>query len=276
MIQNFTRIHIFDVEHGECSAIETPSGHLMLIGVGHNSSTNWRPSTWLQQRRQKPSVIVLSNLDHDHLSDLPNFSSAHLRPEFIKSNHYIDPEWIRSMKIAQSGGIHPAVHTALEWMGTTYSGGLTDVEYGLEKNYFYHSPTKFQDTNNLSVVTFLRYSNCGVMFPGDIELAGWREFLRDPFFVECLRKTNILIASHHGRSGGYCEDIFAYCKPDTVIISDKSRIHGTQHHNLYDKHCGGLDFSGKTRKVITTRNDGKITIEIPEAENYKVYINQLY
>src|SRR5215471_17396313 len=70
-LRSFMRVHIFDVEHGECNALETPSGELILIGVGHNSSTNWRPSSWLKQRRQRPSWIILSNLDRDHLSDLP-------------------------------------------------------------------------------------------------------------------------------------------------------------------------------------------------------------
>lgn len=67
--------YIFDVEHGECNAIETPSGHLILIGAGHDSSTNWRPSTWLKQREQRPHCIVLNNIDEDHLSDLSNFES---------------------------------------------------------------------------------------------------------------------------------------------------------------------------------------------------------
>src|SRR5947209_4493698 len=67
------RVHIFDVEHGEYSAIETPTGHLLLIGAGHNPTTNWRPSAWVQKRNQPPACMVLTNLDRDHLSDLPNF-----------------------------------------------------------------------------------------------------------------------------------------------------------------------------------------------------------
>ena len=31
------RIHIFDVEHGACAAIETPTGHLLMIDCGHKS-----------------------------------------------------------------------------------------------------------------------------------------------------------------------------------------------------------------------------------------------
>ncbi|WP_148202546.1 hypothetical protein [Syntrophus aciditrophicus] len=269
------KIHIFDVEHGECNAIETPSGHLFLIGTGHNSSTNWRPSTWVSWRNQRPHCIVLTNLDKDHLSDLSNFE-PHLRPDTIKRNDYVNPQWIEDMKYEESGEVHSGVQTALDWMSNVFNGEVITPDYGMEKLFFYHSPILFQDTNNLSVVTFVRYNNIGIMFPGDIETAGWKEFLKDPSFVNCLLRTNILIASHHGRETGYCSEIFNYCRPDAVIISDKSIVHGTQSHDLYSQHCSGLDFGGKIRKVLTTRNDGKITIDLPAIGPYTVYINQSY
>jgi beta-lactamase superfamily II metal-dependent hydrolase len=265
------RIHIFDVEHGECSAIETPSEDLILIGLGRNSSTGWRPSAWVQQRNQRPSCVVLSNLDRDHVSDVESFE-LHLRPDSIKSNHYLHPVWVRNLKIAECGEVDAAVEAALNWMANVYTGGSVTPAYGMELNYFYNSPAQFQDTNNLSVVTFVRYTSCGLLFPGDLETAGWKELLKNQTFVGCLARTNILVASHHGRQTGYCEDIFQFCKPDAVIISDKPVVHGTQEHDLYSRHCGGLNFSGTIRKVLTTRNDGKITIDIPVFGSYTVAI----
>ncbi len=269
------RVHIFDVEHGECSAIETPSGELILIGAGHNSSTNWRPSNWLRQRQQKPHCLVLSNLDKDHLSDLPNFE-PHIRPTSIKRNNYVNPDWIERLKIAQSGEVHDSVQTALSWMRDVFTGESITPDYGMEKVFFHHSPLTFQDTNNLSVVTFIAYNNVGIMFPGDIETAGWKKFLEDQNFQGCLARTNILIASHHGRRTGYCNEVFRYCRPHAVIISDKSVMHETQEHNLYAQHCSGLNFGGTIRQVLTTRNDGKITIDIPPSGSYTVHINQSY
>lgn len=269
------RVHIFDVEHGECNAIETPSGELILIGAGHNSSTNWRPSNWLRQRQQIPHCLVLSNLDKDHLSDLPSFE-PHIRPVSIKRNDYVNPDWIEMLKIAQSGEVHGSIQTALSWMRDIFTGGPISPNYGMEKMFFHHSPLTFQDTNNLSVVTFIAYNNVGIMFPGDLETVGWKKFLEDQNFQVCLTKTKILIASHHGRRTGYCNEIFRYCKPDVVIVSDKSVMHETQEHNLYDQHCSGLNFGGTIRKVLTTRNDGKITIDIPPFGLYTVYVNQSY
>ncbi len=254
------RIHIFDVEHGECSAIETPSGELILIGAGHNLSTNWKPSDWLKSRNQRPHCLVLSNLDRDHLSDLPSFEPG-IRPVSIKHNNSVSPDWVENLKTEESGEVHDSIKTALHWVRNVFTGESINPDYGMEKMFFYHSPTKFQDTNNLSVVTFVSYNNISIMFPGDLETAGWQEFLKDQNFLTYLRRTNIFIASHHGRE---------------VIISDKPVVHGTQDHDLYSQHCSGLDFSGTNRKVLTTRNDGKITIEVPSTGSYTVYINQAY
>lgn len=269
------KVHIFDVEHGECNIIETPTGHIIMIGVGHNDSTGWRPSNWLKQRSQSPHCIVLSNLDRDHLSDLPSFE-PNIRPSTIKHNNYINPDWVENLKIQESREVDESVQTALHWVRNVFIGPPINYNYGMEKIFFHHSPSKFQDTNNLSVVTFISYNNVGIMFPGDLETAGWQEFLKDQAFLNCLQRTNILIASHHGRTGGYCKDVFNYCKPRTVIISDKPVIHDTQDTNLYDQHCSGLNFNGNIRKVLTTRKDGKITIDVPAIGNYTVYINQAY
>lgn len=269
------RVHIFDVEHGECNAIETPSGHLLLIGVGHNSVTGWRPSSWLAARGQRPACIVLSNLDRDHLSDLPNFE-PHVRPDLIVRNRSINPNWLEQKKLEESGEIREGVQTAIHWMRSVFTGDLVHLNYGMEIKFFFHSPVSFEDTNNLSVVTFVSYNGTGILFPGDLETAGWEQFLGNATFVDCLRRTNILIASHHGRDTGYCADMFRYCMPHAVIISDKPIVHGTQEHNLYGQHCSGLNFSGTVRKVLTTRNDGKMTIEVPTTGAYTVSINQTY
>ena len=74
------------------------------------------------------------------------------------------------------------------------------------------------------------------------------------------------IASHHGRENGYCADVFNYCSPEIVVISDQEKRYGTQEHNLYARHVRGqgINFGSvlapKYRKVLTTRNDGSIRI----------------
>ena len=117
------------------------------------------------------------------------------------------------------------------------------------------------DTNNLSLVVFVHYDGMGIVFPGDIEKAGWQQLLKNQGFRENLTGVNIFVASHHGRSNGYCEEVFIYCKPDIVIISDEEIRYDTQDVD-YGKHAKGLPWNNTAEKryVLTTRSDGQITI----------------
>lgn len=89
-----------------------------------------------------------------------------------------------------------------------------------------------------------------------------------------LQKTNIFIASYHGRENGYHPEIFKYCRPYCIIFSDKSVIHDTQKNMAatYAKHVieDGIEFTPTAggilnRKVLTTRNDGHILITVGES-----------
>jgi hypothetical protein len=60
----------------------------------------------------------------------------------------------------------------------------------------------------------------------DIEREGWLEMLKLPSFQQCLREVNVFVASHHGRENGYCEEVFQYCTPDIVVISDRRHTIG--------------------------------------------------
>src|SRR5205085_11913779 len=119
------------------------------------------------------------------LSDLPNFE-PNIRPKTIKRNNYVSPDWVARKKLEESGEIHPSVNMALHWIKNVFTGETINPNYGVERMFFQHPVTKFNDTNNLSVVTFLRCNTCGIMFPGDLECKGWLEFLKDASFVECL------------------------------------------------------------------------------------------
>jgi len=264
-------IHIFDVEHGACNVIKTPNAKIIMIDCGHNSTTGWRPATWIVQNKLSITNLSVSNIDEDHLSDLVNIDKK-CQPETFKINPYMSPDWIERKK-REGGGIGPGVQKLLELEREVFTGGSVIIDFGLERGLFNHSTAQFEDFNNLSIVTFIEYAGVGIVFPGDIEKKGWEEFLKDRNFREWLGKTKVFLASHHGRISGYCEDVFKYCSPTIIIISDKAIEHETQLHDEYAKHASGLWFGENLRKVLTTRKDGKITIEIGSDGRYTVHIS---
>ena len=101
--------------------------------------------------------------------------------------------------------------------------------------------------------------------PGDLEQEGWKKILKKEGVIEKLKSTNVLIASHHGRENGYYPEVFNYCKPECIIISDGGIEYDTQKNmpSVYAQHVKyGINFRGTSRRVLTTRKYGDLLINI--------------
>ncbi len=262
-------ITIFDVEHGACSLVKFPSGETMLIDCGHNADTGWRPSLWLKQEGiYNLTNLTISNMDEDHVSDLPNVYKS-CPPVSLTRNWYLNSPWVRAVKA--EGGIGNGIQAACTMMDN-YTGPSLITNWGetlVER--FCHSPNNFPDENSLSVVTFISYNGIRIVFPGDLTAGAWQAFLKSESFCEKLKQVNIFVASHHGREDGYEPSVFKLCKPDIIIISDKEIMHDTQEVD-YNQHASGITWNTTDkRKVLTTRNDGTIKIQDTVYGGY--YIN---
>jgi beta-lactamase superfamily II metal-dependent hydrolase len=230
----------------------------MMIGCGHNATTGWRPSNWLQHYGLEVTNLTIDNLDEDHVSDLPNLCRLGIIRS-LSTNWYVTPDWIRRAKARQ--GMGPGIATAIAMMEQSTGVPYQTTWGGMHIARFCHPISRFDDVNSLSLVTFVYYGGVRMVFPGDLTQTAWKAFLADPAFLCWLRACNIFLASHHGREDGYCPEVFKFCVPDVVIISDDSIQYATQKID-YGPHATGLLWAdGSTRRVLTTRNDGKITIE---------------
>ena len=262
--------HIFDVEHGACSAVIAPSHELLMLSCGHNSTTGWRPSTWVSQRRLDVTCLSVENFDEDHVSDLPIMQRmCNIRS--LSHNWKVDVDWLRRKK--SETGIGTGIESLFSMMNS-YNGPSLNTNWGgMTVRRFCHSHFDFQDTNSLSLVTFVQYGGVRMVFTGDLTKEAWKVYLSDPEFVSFLKTTNIFIASHHGRESGYCPDVFVFCKPELIIISDKQIDHQSQLVD-YGRHASGIRFDdGSIRKVLTTRKDGKMTIR-ETAGNFRINIGE--
>jgi beta-lactamase superfamily II metal-dependent hydrolase len=62
----------------------------------------------------------------------------------------------------------------------------------------------------------LNLRGAGILFPGDLEAAGWKALLQAlPEFRTAVKDTKVLVASHHGRESNICADLFDdyACRP---------------------------------------------------------------
>lgn len=258
------RIEIFDVDHGFCALATGDDGTRVLFDCGYNNVTGFRPSRLLAGMGvQVLDALIVSHVDEDHVSDLPNLQDR-VRIRSIITNDSLNASALRHIK-GQSGDIGPGAEALIRHKGrfmTTLRGGDSlPVMSGVELRLFWNLFPVFSDLNNLSLVGFLHYGGIHVIFPGDLEQAGWRALLQIPAFRAELRRVNVFVASHHGRENGFCEEVFRYCRPEIVIISDGPIVHASQKMTArYANQASGVAFGSRVRRVLTTRNDGHVCL----------------
>jgi hypothetical protein len=121
----------------------------------------------------------------------------------------------------------------------------------------------------------LKYRAWKIFFSGDLKTDGWEELLKRDSFKTALAGTDFFVTSHHGHESGYSSQIYeAMGKPYINIVSEKQ---GEEVCDAYsqEENAKGIEFSGQTRRMLTTRRDGSIIIEIPSSGNPQIDLRKL-
>lgn len=277
---------VFNVRLGQCVAF-LPVNHLeymTFIDCGHED--DFHPIDFINENvggLQKVAGktilgnLTLTNYDHDHFSGLPYLKTkAKIRttrfPNNLSSDDLID------LKDEVTDALEAVLDIKNAYTKTAQNHNPPYVKkmFSLTKNELKAAGVPVT-TNHLSQIVFLIYRGRTICISGDLEKPSWELMLRKSQVRELLQQTDIFFASHHGRENGYCERVFDYCTPECVIISDKEIVHGTQENmsQKYAKHVTGSGVifkSGSTsnkRKVISTRSDGHILINLHPDGNFE-------
>jgi beta-lactamase superfamily II metal-dependent hydrolase len=272
-LQGEMRLIVWNVEHGACAMVQhangTYGGRLAMIDSGCTES--WRPSIYIKQMlgRSVLDYLFITNADQDHMSDLQGLWDAGIQVPVLYRNPSYTGEQMRQIK-RLSG---PLTNDAERYVTacTQYNAPLTEPfdlhMSGITSSVFWNPYPSFTNTNDLSLVIFIKYRNFKILFPGDLEKAGWHVLIQRQDFRSELAGTDILVASHHGRENGYCEDIFRYFTPSAVVISDKPIQHETQnmvpdYRKVVRNQGVRIRTTMKDRHVLTTRRDGWIQFNV--------------
>ena len=265
------RLEIFDVEAGACALLTADNGTRLMIDCGQNTSTGWRPGTYLlQQGTSTLEMLAITNYDEDHARGAPNLFDK-VDVQWLWRNRSVSRNVVTSLK--SEDGMGPGIERLAYVMETVFTGGTDTggqvspepVFQGLEqRSCFYSRYPQFDDENNLSMAVFLKCHGIGIMFTGDLERPGFDALLVDPQFRQALASTHVYVASHHGRENGCSENVAALLT-DTfyVVISDKGYMYDTQETlPFYRRIAKGGPFRGDKRHVLTTRRDGHIRFQL--------------
>jgi beta-lactamase superfamily II metal-dependent hydrolase len=270
------KVITFDVEHGSSHIIRTLNDQVFMIDAG--STENFSPALHILNNWGTKYVrwFTLTHHDADHLTDIDKIAEnlqvmtldQPLLDEAQLSQLYTE-EFSTPLEVFlefRKQFIFPALpisHPSYDW------GGVQFAAFG---NKF----TDFENPNinDLSIATFAHYMGWTFMFPGDLEVPGWKKLLEIPEFCEWLKRVDVFITSHHGRESGFCEEVFSYCSPRIFIMSDKSRSE-TSCPDKYRPFAQGLSVMNsagetKSRFVLTTAKDGAIYFYIDPEGRYSI------
>jgi beta-lactamase superfamily II metal-dependent hydrolase len=259
------RLQIFDVEHGACALLTADNGARLMIDCGHNARTGWKPGTYLRQQDvSELEMLAVTNYDEDHVSGADDLFDR-IDVKWLWRNTSVSGTTLKKLK--SEDGMGPGIERLAREIDNVFTGSGSGqpapqptFDGSSERTCFYNGYPVFDDENNLSMAVFLKCHGVGVMFTGDLEKAGFTQILKNYAFRQALQATNVYVASHHGRENGCSDDVAALLTSVFyVVISDKGYAHETQRTlPFYRQIARGGPFRDEQRRVLTTRNDGRI------------------
>lgn len=272
---------IWDVQHGSSSHLQLPNGGYVVIDLGvgdiSESVATFSPLDVLRQTGARIDEVVITHPHRDHLDDIVRWDFV--SPGVLRRPRHLTEQEIRAgNKPGDSAILDKYFEVDRRYTGSVAQQSNPEeptVNGGVNFAFFQPIGAARTNLNNHSIVTFARYAGTTFCIPGDNEAPSWRELLQNQNFIAWLRATNILVAAHHGREAGYCEDVFQHCRPRLVVVSD-GPASDTSAVQKYCQKVSGWNVrsrsTGRTedRQVVTTRCDGTIqfTAWAEQSTNY--------
>jgi competence protein ComEC len=262
-------VYIFDVCHGFCALIVAPNGLGALIDCGRSDA--FSPVRYicdhipLKGANGYPlAKLVVSHPHIDHLKDIGNLTSM-LRPWTLKRDDSYD--WDHDVKGEDDAEGHENLDKYVAFQ-RVYQRQAKPLDWA---GVNMATPTWIRPrdaiglgstVNNSSIPVFVEYAGVRILFPGDLEQAGWRGLLERPSFsAELAKGVDFFVASHHGHESGYLTDVF-----DTMgepLLNVVSIRHGDENiAEAYSRRAKGMMVNGVKRSCLTTRHDGSILITV--------------
>jgi len=258
-------IKIFNVDRGFCATINTSDRHTILLDCGYNSQTGFRPAQQIfQQRNCFLDGVIIPAYSEEHLAGFPDLLTQCLEHGLpvnsLIANPSVNPTQFPNLAVPDrrlNNVLSLTVNTHPECSKISHSMTVNDINM----TFFWNNYPDCQNVHNLSLVTFLSYRDLHVIFPSDLEVEGWQALLQCNDFRARLKKVNTFVAADHGREEGYCPEVFNYCIPEVVIISDRAEQPiSPQMIRRYESHIKESRFGISEKPLLTTREDGTISI----------------
>jgi len=279
------KVIIFNVEHGLCAFVKSPTGRTLLIDCG--KASKFSPIKYIAEYEMIDCVgegrflftqFVVSHPHGDHLEDIEKLKALYPPRIMHRQGGY---DWDEVKEVNSESGAE-IVQSYRTWQAT-YSQPAPAVDWGFDlyaRDYLTPAEAKrineSKMVNNSSIPVIVTYNGSQyqekIFFTGDLEEDGWKELLKRQSFKNAIKGTTFFITSHHGHSSGYCKEIFDEMgKPLVNIVSARSGDDSVESSYSSRDNAYGVDLGGSKRYMLSTRTDGSICISVNPIGQYSLW-----
>lgn len=211
-------VHFLDVGQADSILIQLPNGATSLIDGGNRGDSQFIVEYIKKLGIQKIDYLLATHPHEDHIGGLPEVIK-----NFDIGNVYL-PKKSASTKIFESlvAEIKSNGIKAIEGKGGT------DIINEAEINFSIIAPnsSEYDETNDYSIVTKLKYKDMSFIFTGDAEKISEDEMLNKRYDLSA----NVLKVGHHGGRTSTSEEFLNKIEPQYAVISvEKGNDYGHPH-----------------------------------------------
>jgi len=269
------RMIVFDVQHGFCAFLKSPTGHTLMIDCGKGDE--FSPAEYILENEVNGTVrykgykltkLIISHPHDDHIEDIETISTK-FPPAILRRQRY-DWDEIKAPEMEEE---YQNLEIYADWQEKYNNPIENPPTWGVDIQDFCLAPgeaKKVDDAkyvNNSSIVVMLTFNGTEYserfLFGGDIEQAGWAELLKMESFKNTVKGVDFFITSHHGHTSGFSTELFEVMgRPILNIVSAHRRDENVDKRYSSEEYASGTELDGEKRRMISTRNDGSIFIDV--------------
>jgi beta-lactamase superfamily II metal-dependent hydrolase len=301
------KLWFLDVGHGDCCYIELPNGARMMIDCG-GGDNNW-PSKLLTHYNVTKSLspvplptptgaygldsLVITHPHGDHISDIAAIHDS-IGFQLLTGGYrpFIDKIADSSIDFKKRGQqAAKKFKEVVKGYCGEYDANNDRVALAKLASACHVEKARFIDyedgidLNDISYLVSISYSGQKILFAGDLTASAIGKILKSnkaQKFKDFVKGTTVLKVAHHGRENGCSEELFQLfgSKPVLCVASDEvlnDRNQGTSNIQWYTARTSDVKISingaMESRKVLTTRKDKDIYLQIPASGNVAVLTN---
>lgn len=234
---NNMKVHYIDVGQGDSELIQVDGKNILIdAGCNDNKSLNYLKSIGVKNL----DYIIATHPHEDHIGGMTSvINNFNIKEFYAPKVTHTTKTFENMVKALQSKGVKITAPT----VGDTLTIGNATLQF-LAPN-----SSKYEDLNNYSIVTRLKYGNKSFIFTGDAESLSEGEILAKQLDIS----GDVLKLGHHGSHSSTSQAFLDKVNPKYAMVScGKDNDYGHPHKETIDK------LNAKNIKTFRTDISGTI------------------